>query len=151
MGRRLPAVAGDQVGVVPHRRRPVVHEVLVDRICIDQRLAAVVLKKSLAERMDELLRLEAWLECLELLCLRIAPCREVGIHPLDEGRELRMAIDAGLDGRLVDGQVQVALPVGLEQRTAQLRANVPVGLQRVHVGHWNPALQMPFDVLPVFR
>ena len=73
----------------------------------------------------------------------------MGVHAGDEGGELGMLVDGGLDRRLVHGEVEIAGTVGLEQRFAQLRADRPVRLERIDIGGGNAALQMPVDVLDI--
>ncbi len=49
-GLGLPAVGGDQVAVVLHGLGPVVHQVLVDVVGVDQRLVGVVGEQVLGQR-----------------------------------------------------------------------------------------------------
>ena len=50
VGLGLPAVGGDQVAVVLHGLGPVVHQVLIDVVGVDERLAGVVGEQVFGER-----------------------------------------------------------------------------------------------------
>ena len=50
VGLGLPAVGGDQVAVVLHRLGPVVHQVLIDVVGVDERLAGVVGEQAFGQR-----------------------------------------------------------------------------------------------------
>src|SRR5690606_34982982 len=80
-----------------------------------------------------------------------APAIEVAGHAGDEGGELRVLVDGRLDGRLVHGEGNVARAIGREQRLAQLRADLPVRLQRIDIGQRDATVEVAVDVLPVFR
>ena len=73
VGLGLPAVGGDQVAVVLHGLRPVVHQVLIDVVVVDQRLAGVVGKQVFGERGDDFLRVAAGLQRLERLGALLPP------------------------------------------------------------------------------
>ena len=73
----------------------------------------------------------------------------MGIHAGDEGGELGVLVDGGLDGRLVHGEIEVAGAVVLEQGLPELRADVPVALERIDIGGGDAALQVALDVLEV--
>ena len=88
-------------------------------------------------------------KCLERLGALLPPGGEVGVHAGDEGGELRVPVDGGLDGRLFHGEIDVAGTVRLEQRLPELRADVPVVLEGVDIGVGNAAAQVAFDVLKV--
>ena len=62
VGLGLPAVGGDQVAVVLHGLGPVVHQVLIDVVLVDERLAGVVGKQVLGQVDDDLLRMAAGLQ-----------------------------------------------------------------------------------------
>ena len=93
VGLGLPAVGGDQVAVVLHRLRPVVHQVLVDVVGVDERLAGVVGEQVFGKRGDDFLGMAAGLEGLERLGALLPPGVEVGVHAGDEGGELGMLVD----------------------------------------------------------
>ena len=78
-----------------------------------------------------------------------APVGKKRIHALDEGNELRMLVNGGLDGRLGHGQIKIAGEVGFEQRLPELRANGPVTCQRIHIRRGDSAAQVALDVLNV--
>ena len=73
----------------------------------------------------------------------------MGVHAGDEGGELGMLVDGGLDGRLLHGEVDVAGAAGLEQSLPELRADGPVPLQSINIGDGDAALQVALDVLQV--
>ena len=87
--------------------------------------------------------LERWRRCV------LPPFGKVGVHAGDEGDELRVLVDGGLDGRLLHGEIEVAGAVVLEQRLPELRADVPVALERIDIGGGDAALQVALDVLDV--
>lgn len=149
IGRRLPAVGGHQVGIVLHGRRPVVEQVLVDVVGVDERALGVVDEQAFANVDDQLLGVEAGRQGLELLRPRLAPDGEVAVHAGDEGGEFGVAVDAGLDGGFGDGQIKVAGAPGLEQACPELRADGPVAGQGLDVGERDAALEMAFDILLV--
>ena len=93
IGLGLPAVGGDQVAVVLHRLGPVVHQVLVDVVGVDQRLAGVVGEQVLGQRGDDLLGMAAGLQRLERRGASLPPGGEMGVHAGDEGGELRVLVD----------------------------------------------------------
>ena len=61
IGLGLPAIGGDEIAVVLHRLGPVVHEVLVDVVGVDERLVGVVGEQILGKPGDDLLRMAAGL------------------------------------------------------------------------------------------
>ena len=61
VGLGLPAIGGDQVAVVLHGLGPVVHQVLIDVVVVDERLAGVVGEQVLGQRGDDFLRMAAGL------------------------------------------------------------------------------------------
>ena len=78
VGLGLPAIGGDQVAVVLHGLGPVVHEVLIDVVGVDERLAGVVGEQVFGKRGDHLLRMAAGLERLERRGARLAATRRSG-------------------------------------------------------------------------
>ena len=62
VGLGLPAIGGDQVAVVLHGLGPVVHEVLIDVVFVDERLAGVVGEQVLGERGDDFLGMATGLQ-----------------------------------------------------------------------------------------
>ena len=62
VGLGLPAVGGDEVAVVLHGLGPVVHQVLVDVVGVDERLAGVVGEQVLGQGGDDFLRMAAGLQ-----------------------------------------------------------------------------------------
>ena len=79
LGARLPAVGGDEVAVVLHRLGPVVHQVLIDVVGIEQRRGLEGGEQVLGDGFDERLGMAVLGEAFEQ--------RRVGLLPL--GEELR--------------------------------------------------------------
>ncbi len=69
----------------------------------------------------------------------VAPGGEMRVHAGDEGGELRVLVDRGLDRRLFHGEIEIAGAVGLNKRASQLRADGPVALQRIDIAVGNAA------------
>ena len=101
VGLGLPAVGGDQVAVVLHGLAPVVHQVLIDIVGVDERLTGVVREQALGQRCDDLLGMAAGLQSFKRLGARLPPRGEMSVHAGDEGGELGVPVDGGLDGRLL--------------------------------------------------
>ena len=74
-----PAVGGDQVAIVLHRLGPVVHEVLIDVVGIEQRRGLEGGEQVLGDGLDQRLGMAVLAEALE--------ARRAGLAPL--GEELR--------------------------------------------------------------
>ena len=55
VGLGLPAIGGDQIAVVLHGLGPVIHQVLIDVVFVDERLAAVVGEQVFGEVGNDLL------------------------------------------------------------------------------------------------
>ena len=91
----------------------------------------------------------ARLQCLERYGVRVSPLGKVGVHCRDEGDELAVVVDRGLDCRFLDGEVEIARAVFLEQAVPQLRKHGPVSFQRINIGGGDASLQMARDVLSV--
>ena len=81
---------------------------LIDVVFVDERLAGVVGKQVFGEGGDDFLRMAAGFNCSQRLGALLPPGGEVGVHAGDEGGELRVLVDGGLDGCLVHGEVEVA-------------------------------------------
>ena len=93
-----------------------------------------------------------WQPACKALSVAALFCRhaaKVGVHAGDEGGELRVLVDGGLDGRLLHGEIEVAGAVLLEQGVPELRADGPVALERIDIGDGDAALQVARDVLQV--
>lgn len=61
VGLGLPAVSGNKVAIVLHYLRPIVHEVLIDIVLVDERLICVVDEQVLGKRSDDFLWMAAGL------------------------------------------------------------------------------------------
>ena len=59
------------------------------------------------------------------------------IHAGDEGSELRVPVNGGLNRRLLGREIDVAGAVVLEERQPKLWAYLPVALQSIHIGGWD--------------
>src|ERR1700730_19178953 len=81
----------------------------------------------------------------------LSPRCKVGVHLVNESRELRVLIDGGFDGRLVHRKIEEAGAVVLKEGLPEPRTDSPVTLEDANIGFGNAALQMARDVLKVFR
>jgi hypothetical protein len=61
VGLGLPAVSGNKVAIVLHYLRPIVQEVLIDIVLVDERLICVVDEQVLGKRSDDFLWMAAGL------------------------------------------------------------------------------------------
>ena len=139
------------VAVVLHGLGPVVHQVLVNVISINQQLVLVVRQQPFGQLHNHLQGMAARPERLERGCALVPPDREMCVHAGDENGELRMLIDGGLNRRFLDRQIDIARSVGLEEHEPELWAHLPIRLQRIHIGNGNAALEVAFNVLQVLR
>jgi hypothetical protein len=73
---RHPAVGGDEIGVVLHRLGPVVHQVLVDVVGIEQRRLAERGQQVLGDGLDERLGVAVLAEAGEVRRGGLAPAGE---------------------------------------------------------------------------
>src|ERR1035438_293935 len=80
----------------------------------------------------------------------VTPCGEVGVHALNKGGELWMAVDRGFDGDLLHGQIDVATAIRLEQYLPKIRTDLPVAAESIHVPLRNATTQVAFHVLSIF-
>src|ERR1035438_10301227 len=90
-------------------------------------------------------------QCLESGRSTLTPFREERIHAGDEGGELGMFVDCGLDRRLLNCEVEVTGAVGFEQDFAELGAYSPVRLQGVNIHCRDAAAEVTFNVLNILR
>ena len=102
VGLGFPAVGGDQVAVVLHRPGPVIHQMLVNVVAVDQRLAGVVLEQVFGQGRDQLLRLEARLPGPGAKRRFRPPGFEMLVHVRDEGRKFGMRVDRRFELRMRD-------------------------------------------------
>src|SRR5439155_19772756 len=79
----------------------------------------------------------------------VPPDGEGGVHAGNEGSELGVLIDGGLDSRLLHSEVEVAGATFLKQCVTELRTDGPVALECIDIGLRDPALQVTRDVLEV--
>ena len=93
---RDPAVGSDQVAVVLHGFGPVVHQMLVDVVGIEQRSRLEGGQQILGERLDQLLGVAVLGEAFERWRDGVLPVREERVRRVLEGGELGMAEDGGL-------------------------------------------------------
>ena len=68
------------------------------------------------------------------------------LHVGQEGRELRVAVNAGFDGRFFDGKIHVARTRWPEQVRFEIGAYGPIGRQRLDIARRNATVEMGFDV-----
>ena len=114
---RLPAVGGDEVAVVLHGLGPVVHEVLIDVVGIEQRRGLERGEQILGDGFDQRLGMAVLGEALEARGVGLPPLREELGRGIVEGGELGVAEDGGLHLGDRESQLAVAGAVGL--RTAR--------------------------------
>ena len=87
----------------------------------------------------------------EFFASTFLPSNEVGVHVFDKAGEFGVIIDAGLDGGLITGQIQIAGAVFFEQGFFKTRADIPVTIKGIDIRSGNTALEMAGNVLKVFR
>ena len=152
LGASLPARIGDEVAIVLHDFSPVVHEVLIDIVGVEQGRGLEGGEQVFCDGSDERLGMAVFGEALEQ--------RDGGLLPLGEelfglgveGGELGMAEDGGLhfgDGELERG-VAGAIKL-LEQGGAQAGHDFPVIAKRIEVALGDAAAQVAIDVLQILR
>ena len=100
---------------------------------------------------DDLFRVATSFEVPQPRGALLPPLGKHGVHACDEGDELRVLVDGGLDGGLVHGEVEVTGAIRLEQDLPELRADGPGALEGIDIVGGNTALQVPLDILEVFR
>ena len=108
VGLGLPAIGGDQINIVLHGRGPVVHKVLIDRIGVNQRLADIMRQHFHSKDLNNILRMAAHPQLAQRCGALLAPYGEVGVHRGNEGGELGMLVDRGLDRGLLHGEGEIA-------------------------------------------
>ena len=150
---RLPAVGADQVAVVLHGLGPVVHQVLVDVVMVEQGRLGEGAEQVFREFEDQLLGVAAGgigRKAFEQRRAAGQPLLEQCIHPSLERRELRVAEDHRLD-IAVDQLEVTSVAGGLEQRGTQLRHHLPVAPQGIDISLGDAAAQVAKDVLNILR
>ena len=148
-GAGHPAVGGDEVAVVLHGRGPVIHEVLIDGVGIDQELAFGVGEQGFGVFANDVLRQAVDLELTEADGRGGAPSGKVFFKPGDEGGELRVAVNRGLELGGGHEEVVVAGAVGLEQGGAEVGADFPVIGEGVDIARGDTAVEVAADILNV--
>ena len=96
LGGLAPAVADEHIDIVLHRLGPVVHEVLVNVVGIEQPGFAEGLQQLFRERFDERLGLAADGDAFQPRRVGLPPLRKQRGDGVIEGGELRVAKDGGL-------------------------------------------------------
>ena len=149
---RLPAGIGDEVAIVLHGLGPVIHEVLIDIVGIEERRGLKGGEQVLGDAGDERLGVAVLGEALEL--------RDGGGLPLGEelpglggeGGELRVGEDDGLDFSLgwLNGGVAGAGRL-CEQGGAQAGHDLPVVAEGIQIALGDAAAQVAVDVLQILR
>ena len=147
-----PAVGGDEISVVLHRRFPVVHQMLIDVVGIQQRCALKAGKQRFGQAFDQRLGVIFLTEIAQLGLCRLRPFGEAPGGGGIECGEFIMAEDGGLDVSSRDAQLAVAGAVGLlEQRRTHGGNDLPIRAERIDIVVGDAAAQMGADVLQVFR
>ena len=150
LGGRHPAVGGDEVAVVLHRLGPVVHQVLVDVVGVEQRGVLEAGEQRLGDGLDQGLGVAVLGKAAQVRGVGGLPLREQLGGGGVEGGELGVAEDGGLDVGGRDAKLAVAGAAGrLEQRGAHGGEDLPVGAQGVEVAVGDAAAQVGVDVLQV--
>ena len=70
---------------------------LIDIVVVDERLAGVMGEQVFGKIEDDFLRMESGFQRFERCGALLPPGGEVGVHAGDEGGELRMLINRGLN------------------------------------------------------
>ena len=127
MGLGDPAVGGDGVGVVLQGLGPLVHEVLVDGVVVDERAGLlVVVQQVFGQGVDEVAGDEADAEGAELGGGGLAPGFEVVVEVLQVRGELGVVVDGGAQAVGGHFEIDVAGAVGGEEGFAEGGADGPV-------------------------
>jgi hypothetical protein len=108
----LPAPArfnrgGDQVAIVLHRVEPVIHQVLVNIVPVDQGAALVGGEQGFADRVDDVLRMEAGLQRFQDGGGVVFPVAEHPVHIGHVSGKFGVREDGWLDVVLADFQAQI--------------------------------------------
>ena len=122
---------------------------LIDRVGVNQRLADVVGQQALGEGGDNLLGMAARLHLAQRRGHLLLPGGKVRVHAGDEGGELGVLVDRGLDRGLVHGESQVAGAAMVEQSLTELRADRPIGLEHIHITRGDTAAQVALNILKI--
>src|SRR5215203_1941519 len=123
---------------------------LIDVVGVDKWLVKVVSEQALGQLRDDLLGMAADSQAFKRRGALLPPDGEMGVHAGDEGGELGVAVDGGLDGGLVHRKAKVTPALFPEQGMPELRTDIPVALERIDVSLGDAAPQVPRDVLQVF-
>ena len=155
LGGLRPAIGGDEMQVVLHGLRPVVHQPLIEVVGVKQGQAGEALQQVLRHGFNDLLGVGArlrlrrrgppvGLDSPKAPPMRLAPSIEDGRHTAPVGAELPMPKDGGLDFGSLNPQrtAPFAAVDPLEQSLAQRGENLPVGAQRIDVAVGDAAAQM---------
>ena len=128
---------------------PVVQEVLVDGVGVDEELALGVVQQVFREVVDDLLWQAVDLELAQAEGSHLPPLHEMGLQAGDEGAELGVTVDGGLELGGLDEEVVVAGAVRLEQGGAEGGADLPILLEGIEVPCRDAAVEVAADVLDV--
>ena len=130
----FPPCIGDEVAIVLHGLRPVVHEVLIDVVGVEQRGGLESGEQILGDGFDERLGMAVLGEAFEQRRARLLPLGEEPSGGFVERGELGVAEDGELHLDNRESQLAVAGAVELlEQSSSQSRHNFPVIAERIHV------------------
>ena len=152
LGARLPPGIGDEVAIVLHGLGPVVHEVLIDVVGIEQRRGLKGGEQVLGDACDERLGMAVLGEALEQRDGGRLPFREELLCLGREGGELGVGEDGGFNFSLGWLNGGVAGAGGLcEQGGAQAGHDLPVVAERIEVALGDAAAQVAVDVLQILR
>ena len=147
----LPARIGNEVAIVLHGLSPVVHEVLIDVVGIEERRGLEGGEQVLGDTFDERLGMAVLSEALEQRDGGGLPLREELLCLGREGGELGVGEDGGLDFSLDWLNGAVAGTKRLEQSVAQAGHDLPVVAEGIEVALGDAAAQVAVDILEVLR
>ena len=150
-GLATPAVGGDQVGVVLHGRGPVVHQVLVDVVGVEQRHLAEAVEQRLGNLLDQRLGLAAALKGDELRRCLPSPVGKAAQRAPAKGVELLVIENDRFDLGQRPLEAGVARSVGARKEGVRARrAAHPSRRQSASRSRWGmPRAQVAVDVLHV--
>ena len=120
-------------------------------IVVDQGLAGVVREQLFGEFLNQRFWMKTGLQVFEPDGGAFLPIGKKGVHAFDKGHKLGMVVYGALDCLLRYGKIKVSGTVGFEEGLAELRADIPVGLQCINIGSRYSAAKVAFDILNIFR
>ena len=145
-----PAIGSDDVAIVLHGFGPIIHEVLINRVGIDERLTFGMSQKVLRKVSNNFLRQAINLDLAQAQCCGGAPLGKMSLQSGDKRGELWMAVDGGFQLRSLNQEIVVAEAVVFDQCSAEIGTDLPVIAERIQIAGGNAAVEMASDVLNIF-